>query len=471
MENDLPKFEQAFAKGDIDTVVFVNSPGGDLWTGLRVGRLIADKGYKTVVAGHCYSACSIMFMAGRERRFSGAIRAGLTRIGIHGAHDRISKQVSVQLQQQIYAFYKLHMGDSFNSTIMNQALYDMDDAGAMLTVHDAARSAKVDPLHCRSSQTPRDKCTRFPGETAMTLGITTHADLVALDLPPAFRPSATLVGQPLPAEDDDPAQRLADIAARYCSNDNCRDSMAKYRERAEFRALAVPVIGRGAGWTGNANNLNQALLRAVYACNHAAVQSARLCEAELVNNHPVRHLYRQADAAHEAALARLTIPAERHYANEEFAIGFTQANAYRTDKLVDITPLRIDGVKTVDTQELARMLSAAARPVVVDVAGSFETIPGATGFFGAGAAYDDPVKDEALDKRIGHLISVIAPDKSAPVVFFCAGRNCWTAVNAALRARRLGYTDVLWYRGGLEAWRSAGLPTALGILRAAASNQ
>jgi 3-mercaptopyruvate sulfurtransferase SseA len=30
--------------------------------------------------------------------------------------------------------------------------------------------------------------------------------------------------------------------------------------------------------------------------------------------------------------------------------------------------------------------------------------------------------------------------------------------NAALRAINLGYTNVLWYRGGIEAWQQAGLP-------------
>ncbi len=73
VEDDLRKFEEAFAKPGVDTVVFVNSPGGDLWTGLRVGRMIASKGYRTVIAGSCMSACSIMFMGGKVRQFSDAL--------------------------------------------------------------------------------------------------------------------------------------------------------------------------------------------------------------------------------------------------------------------------------------------------------------------------------------------------------------------------------------------------------------
>jgi rhodanese-related sulfurtransferase len=32
--------------------------------------------------------------------------------------------------------------------------------------------------------------------------------------------------------------------------------------------------------------------------------------------------------------------------------------------------------------------------------------------------------------------------------------------NAALRAVNLGYTQVFWYRGGIEAWQLAGLQVA-----------
>lgn len=48
--------------------------------------------------------------------------------------------------------------------------------------------------------------------------------------------------------------------------------------------------------------------------------------------------------------------------------------------------------------------------------------------------------------------------KTVPRVFFCASSRCWESYNAALRAQRLGYTKVLWYRGGLAAWEASGGP-------------
>jgi hypothetical protein len=144
VEDDLAKFEAAFEKPDIDTVAFVNSPGGDLWTGLRVGRLIASRGFSTVAAGSCVSACSIMFMGGKQRSFSDAFRPAQTFIGIHGAHDRMTKAVSPILQPQIFAFYKLNMSDRFNAVVMNQALYDMEDARSYAFLMPA-----VNPSGCR----------------------------------------------------------------------------------------------------------------------------------------------------------------------------------------------------------------------------------------------------------------------------------------------------------------------------------
>jgi hypothetical protein len=53
VENDFGKFQDAFDKSGVAKVVFVNSPGCDLWTGMSVGRLIAQRGLSTVIARNC----------------------------------------------------------------------------------------------------------------------------------------------------------------------------------------------------------------------------------------------------------------------------------------------------------------------------------------------------------------------------------------------------------------------------------
>jgi hypothetical protein len=43
-------------------------------------------------------------------------------------------------------------------------------------------------------------------------------------------------------------------------------------------------------------------------------------------------------------------------------------------------------------------------------------------------------------------------------VVFCVNSERFTGYNLALRLVAFGYTDVRWYRGGVEAWQVNGLP-------------
>lgn len=466
--NDLPAFERALAGPGVARVAFVNSPGGDLWTGLRVGRLIAERGLATVVAGHCNSACAIMFMGGRERRFADNLAPALTHVGLHGAHRTDTKTVDAVLQPQIYAWLRARMGERFDPAIVNQALYEMDDAGGMLRVYDVARTPRRTTLHCRGAQTPRRECTAHAGADALTLGVVTHADLVSLDLPAAFRAAAALFGQPLGAPLGDVAAWLAQIAEGACSTDSCRQRLQDWGTRREHWALAVGLAG-GWGRSEGRDTPLQAALAALSRCNHRDGGAAVLCELEAVDGLAAREGHRRADAAHAAARAAIVPPAERHHANEEFGGGLARAgDALRTQRLRDITPAQLAGIRTVATGDLAAWLRAAAPPVVVDVGQAAESLPGALALWNGGLAFDDARDDEAFDARFRALLARIAPDRAAPVVFYCESRQCWQSVNAARRALRAGWQQVAWYRGGLESWRAASLPLAPAQVRAVA---
>ncbi len=468
VDDDLPKFEAAFATGKINTVVFVNSPGGDLWNGLRVGRLIASKGYQTVAAGSCVSACSIMFMGGIERRFSDAFKPHQTHIGIHGAANKNTREVSGNVQSGIYAFYKLNMGEKFNHSVINPALNEMEDAGAMLWVLENTRNPKAVPYRCKSGQSLRKDCTDITGYDALSLGIITHTDLVKLDLPAAFKPANTIMGQALNQVVPDMAAYLTDLANRQCISEACKPDIAKFIERPEHRATASAIAGKGVGWTWGADSPTVALLRAVYFCNHPKDKPVRLCEVEMVDTYDLRPLQRSNEAEHKTMLAKLTLPTEKFYANEEFGGGFTSAKGLRTEKFTDITPQKLDGMATLGTQGLVQALLSAQPPVVIDVSGSVAAIPSSLPLPYGGYALADANLDAAFEKRFEGLLKLLVPQTSTPVVFTCLGRNSWLSVNAALRAKKLGYTQVAWYRGGAESWKAASLPTALPIIRAIA---
>lgn len=70
------------ANPQIDTVV-LTSPGGDIWTAMRMGELFADRRFKTAASGRCASACVIAFLGGVERTFATGAEPRYTYLAIH----------------------------------------------------------------------------------------------------------------------------------------------------------------------------------------------------------------------------------------------------------------------------------------------------------------------------------------------------------------------------------------------------
>ena len=65
-----------------------------------------------------------------------------------------------------------------------------------------------------------------------------------------------------------------------------------------------------------------------------------------------------------------------------------------------------------------------------------------------------------FDASTDHVELVKLPaDKSAPLVFFCNGGECWKSYKASVLASKAGYTKSNWCRGGTPEWSAKGLPT------------
>ena len=56
----------------------------------------------------------------------------------------------------------------------------------------------------------------------------------------------------------------------------------------------------------------------------------------------------------------------------------------------------------------------------------------------------------------------LIPDKSAPVVVYCASTECKNSHQAAEILRGLGYRKVYEYSEGKKGWKEAGLPLEVG---------
>jgi len=121
------------------------------------------------------------------------------------------------------------------------------------------------------------------------------------------------------------------------------------------------------------------------------------------------------------------------------------------------TPTRIPGGLVISTEALdALYAEQAGRFIVFDVLNGEEGLPGAQAARPAGQA--GSFNDQTQREFGAYLQQVTQGNKDVPLVFYCQSVYCWMSYNAALRAINLGYTQVLWYRGGIEAWKQAGGP-------------
>lgn len=161
----------------------------------------------------------------------------------------------------------------------------------------------------------------------------------------------------------------------------------------------------------------------------------------------------QADASAHVDL--LDPAAIKTYGNEAADFGVKPRQTLQEAAKVDSdTPTSIPGGKVITTGELAKALANPNIAVlVVDVLESnspHRPVPGAVvwSYPNRPGSFKDAVQSQVK----ATLDAIVQGDVWFPMVFYCAGPDCWQGYNAALRAIHAGYKNVYWYRGGAEAW-------------------
>lgn len=122
------------------------------------------------------------------------------------------------------------------------------------------------------------------------------------------------------------------------------------------------------------------------------------------------------------------------------------------------TPNSIPGAQLITTKGLVALVQGKQVPFYVfDVLGGPETLPGAIP--AVWMAQPGSFNDQVQQQFAQFMQQGTQGRNDTVLVFYCLSNECWMSYNAALRAINAGYTNVLWYRGGIEAWKAAGLPT------------
>lgn len=466
VDQDFLSFKAALEKEGIQRLILVNGPGGDLWTGMRVAHMVQAAQIKTVVSGYCMSACSLIFMAGKERAFGSGHLPRMTMLGIHGAHDKDSKRVNPQAMPQMYALYKSQMAEKFDAQIINQALYGIQDAGGFLRMRELQRTQEKDrtPWFCATAQTPFEQCQQHTGKDAYALGVVTQTDTVDLQLPASMQTKLGFFGKPLDAPLVDMQDRADQVIESLCKGQLlCQTSGGRtfknYLSAHQNKALAIGWDKTGYGVRWGADEPGQAMMQALYRCNHAK-NNPKLCRLAAVNDHELLPLYDEAQTQSTAWLETLKDPTPALSQTERDEPGANTPSRLRTGQHVTgMTPKALEGIQRWDTATLVQALRQKERPVVIDAAAFGPMIPGALNLIHSGLAFEDAAQESAYAERFRHMLQAAAPHLNQAVVFYCASSECWLSVNAAMRARQMGYTQVIWYRGGIQAWVQAGLPT------------
>jgi PQQ-dependent catabolism-associated CXXCW motif protein len=148
------------------------------------------------------------------------------------------------------------------------------------------------------------------------------------------------------------------------------------------------------------------------------------------------------------------------YDGETEDFGEPSTNVLQQGQYEGATPTRVQGATTITTRALHDMIGEIPPPVLIDVLDGQQTqsLPGAIWLPRAGRGID--LADDTHARLKSSLDVLAGGEKGCKLVFFCLSRTCWLSHNATVRAVALGYSSVFWYRGGRQAWLTAGLPLA-----------
>ncbi|MBC9249866.1 sulfurtransferase [Pseudomonas alcaligenes] len=143
------------------------------------------------------------------------------------------------------------------------------------------------------------------------------------------------------------------------------------------------------------------------------------------------------------------------------------AEGYRQSQYRSPTPASAEGARTLDTAALLRLLHEHPEAVLVDVFRQqwlnqrfvpdqppHANLPGSIWLANTGDGNLEPLwRDYFAD----NLARASDQRSNLALVFYCKS-DCWLSWNAVKRARALGYSNLYWYRDGIDAWQQAGLP-------------
>ena len=111
-------------------------------------------------------------------------------------------------------------------------------------------------------------------------------------------------------------------------------------------------------------------------------------------------------------------------------------------------PENIQDVTIVSAEEVIELILAKPELIVIDSRKKTEYQKGH--IEGAINILNTRLKREDLES--------ISPDKSKAILFYCNGARCLRSTDSIKKAKKWGYENLIWFRGGWKEWTEKRLP-------------
>lgn len=111
-------------------------------------------------------------------------------------------------------------------------------------------------------------------------------------------------------------------------------------------------------------------------------------------------------------------------------------------------PPSIDGTTRVSAEDVIGLVGEMPDLIIIDARKSSDYQKGH--IEGAVSLPNTETDADSLAKVI--------PAKDHPVLFYCNGVKCGRSVESARAAVSAGYSNIYWFRGGMEEWQAKAMP-------------
>ncbi len=222
-------------------------------------------------------------------------------------------------------------------------------------------------------------------------------------------------------------------------------------------ALHPEASPQGRHWTYSAIAAAHARLGHMDQAYRALTEAKRLWPFDTVRSEtPVNPGNTVQDNQIKAFQDGLRLAGLRDHADEDTDFGVSSVADLHAET-AGYTPLTVPGAATIRTGDLPRFIKER-KPVIIDALLNFwgRSLPGAVGLKNGGVA--GTVTDGLQDRLRSKMAELTGDDLSKSIVVVGWNSERYDGRNLTLRLVALGYTNVVWYRGGREAWEVAGLP-------------